>query len=150
MKSLLLFALLTMCAAATAGCHNVQTRSYDISVKNDSTKTVILWLTKNGPPWENGWKSPEEIAVESPRADEPFPFQTVPAGKTATATNVKGQFDAGTDAILRVYVGQYNFNELLAINRDSPSRIEVKLTPGANQFQVVDSGGLVSVNRVGP
>ena len=48
------------------GCSNVETRSYDITLKNDSTKPVIVWLTKNGPAYEKGWKSPEDYAIEQP------------------------------------------------------------------------------------
>ena len=150
MKLFPFIACLTVICAVSGGCHNVQTRQYDITVKNDSTKTVILWLTKNGPPWEAGWKSPEDLAIESPRADEPFPFQTVPAGKTATANNIKGQFSPGVDAMVRIYIGQHTFDELLAIGRDSPYRIDLKLNPGPNQFRVVDSGSLVNVVRTGP
>jgi hypothetical protein len=142
--------LLFIACLLSVGCHNVETRQYDIAVKNDSTKTVILWLTKNGPPWESGWKSPEDLAIESPRADEPFPFQTVPPGRSASTNNLKGQFAPDVDAILRIYVGQHSFNELLAIGEDSPSRIEVKLNPGPNQLRIVDSGSLVDVKRTGP
>ncbi len=125
----------------------MQTRSYDVTVKNDSTKPVTVWLTKNGLPFEPGWKAPEDLAIESPRANEPIAGVVVPAGKTASTGKVTGKFSPGVDAILRVYLGQKTFNELLAVNRDSSDRIDLPLKPGENQIVVTDHGGGVSATR---
>lgn len=130
-----------------AGCNNVEKRTYEITLKNDSTKYVVAWLTKNGPAYEKGWKSPEEYAIEKPGTSDPYPFQTVPPGKTASTGKLSGQFAPGVKAILRLYMGQHTFNELLAISSSSPDRIEVVLNPGANELQVVDSGSGIKVNQ---
>ncbi|WP_428937976.1 hypothetical protein [Fontivita pretiosa] len=130
------------------GCGpKVQKRTYDVTVENRSARTVTVWLTKNGPAWEQGWKSPEDLAIESPRADEPIGGVVVPPGKTASTGRRTGRFVGNTDAILRVYLGQHTFSDLLAISRDSPSRIDVTLKPGANTIIVTDADGGVSVVR---
>jgi hypothetical protein len=51
-----LIPLLLLCCVV--GCNSMQQRTYDVSVKNDSTKPITIWLTKDGPAWERGWKSP--------------------------------------------------------------------------------------------
>lgn len=129
------------------GCSNVETRTFDISLKNDSSKTVIVWLTKNGPVYEKGWKAPEDLAIEHPSAEDPIAFQTVPPGKTAFTNNLTGKFAPGVSAILRLYVGQRTFSEILAISRGSPDRIELPLVNGPNQFIVKDQGSGVTVDR---
>ena len=132
------------------GCHSVENRSYDVNVKNDSIKPVTIWLTKNGPPWEAGWKSPEDLAIESPKNDERIAGVVVPPGKTASTGKIAGQFEPHVDAILRVYLGQKTFDDLLAVSHDSPDRIEVVLKPGVNQIVVRDDNGSIKATRIGP
>lgn len=140
--SALIFAIL-LCV----GCANVEKRTYEITLKNDSSKYVVAWLTKNGPAYENGWKSPEEYAIEKPGAGDAFPFQTVPPGKTAFTGKIPGQFAPGVKAILRLYMGQHKFDEILAISPGSPDRIEVVLTPGVNELRVIDAGSGIKVEQ---
>jgi hypothetical protein len=130
------------------GCD--QTRSYDVSLKNDSTKPVTIWLTKSGPKFEQGWKSPEDLAIESPKMNEKIAGVVVPPGKTAATGNVTGTFEPRVDAILRVYLGQKDFNELLATNRQSLDRTDVVLKPGTNRILVKDDGNGVSATLVAP
>jgi hypothetical protein len=128
------------------GCAGTETRTYDVTVKNDSSKPLIVWLTKNGPEYEEGWKAPEDLAIENPKND-PLGFQLVPPGKTAYTGPIKGKFAPQTSAILRVYIGQHTFGELLAISRGSPSRIELTLEPGVNEFVAKDDLGIVKITR---
>jgi hypothetical protein len=132
------------------GCESVQTRSYDVSLKNDSIKPVTIWLTKNGPEFEEGWKSPEDLAIESPRMNEKLAGVVVPPGKTAMTGNVTGHFAPHVDAILRVYLGQKTFDELLAVNRQSLDRTDVVLRPGVNRILVKDDGSGVIAALVAP
>ncbi|HWP40901.1 MAG TPA: hypothetical protein VNL70_08240 [Tepidisphaeraceae bacterium] len=130
------------------GCSpKVQKRTYDVTVENRSARTITIWLTKNGPAWEQGWKSPEDLAIESPRADEPIGGVVVPAGKTASTGQRTGRFVGDTDAILRIYLGQHTFNELLAISRNHPGRMDVTLKPGTNWIIITDAEDGVRVIR---
>lgn len=129
------------------GCSPYQSRTYEISVRNDSSKPLVVWLTKNGPAYERGWKAPEDLAIESLGADEPVAGLRIPVGKTGFTGKVKGQFHPRADAILRIYIGEHSFNELLAISRDSPMRTEVTLAPGANNLVITDGGPGVKVSR---
>ena len=143
----LAFAILTLCGA---GCGpSFETRTYDITVRNDSTRPVTLWLTKTGPAYEQGWKSPEDLAIESPKANEPIGAIPVPVGKTAYTGKLTGRFRSDVDAVLRVYVGLHSFSELLAISRGSSDRLEIALTPGKNDLVVTDLGPTVQV-KPGP
>jgi hypothetical protein len=132
------------------GCESIETRSYDVSLKNDSSKPVTIWLTKNGPKFEEGWKSPEDLAIESPKMNEKIAGVVVQPGKTASTGNVTGHFVPHVDAVLRVYLGQKDFNELLATNRESLDRTDVVLKPGVNRILVKDDGGGVSAALVAP
>jgi hypothetical protein len=134
--------------ALLAGCAG-KSRSYRVVVRNDSPRSVTVWLTKNGPPDEPGWKSPETIALETLGSDERVAGVIIPPGKAGETGTVKGHFPEGVDAVLRVYLGQLAFDDLLAINRDSPNRIDVVLTPGTNELTVRDKRGATVVERNG-
>ena len=138
------FALLLL----VVGCTSFETRTYDVSLKNMSVNPVTIWITKNGPAWEAGWKSPEDLAIESPGADERIPGVVVPSGKTAAINKHTGRFAPNVSAILRVYAGQQGINELLAMSHRGPDRVDVVLQPGANNLVAVDEGGGIKVNRM--
>jgi hypothetical protein len=129
------------------GCHDVEKRTYDVTLHNQSSKTVTIWLTKNGPAYEQGWKSPEDLVIESPRMNERIAGVFVPAGKTAFTGKVTGEFAPGVDAILRVYMGQRSLDELLAMSRGSVDRFDVLLKPGANDLVVSDHGEGIQVTQ---
>lgn len=140
-------ALLATLLLVAGGCSDVEKRSYSVDVKNDSRTPVTVWLTKTGPVYENNWKSPEELAIETRRAGETIAGVVVPPGKTATVGPVQGKFAPNSLAVLRVYVGQHNFSELLAISKGAPDRRDLELRAGHNGFQVVDRGGQMLVER---
>ena len=134
--------------ALLAGCGG-KSQSYSVIVRNESPRSVTVWLTKSGPPDEPGWKSPEAIAIERLGSDEPVAGVIIPPGKTGETGTVRGHFPAEVDAILRVYLGQLAFDDILAISRDSPNRIDVVLTPGTNELTVRDRRGVTVVERDG-
>jgi len=141
-------AIALACVFATlTGCHSYETRSYDISVHNATPSPVTIWLTKNGPPYEDGWWSPEDLAMLSPKQNAAHEVGgvIVEPGKTAGATNRRGRFEPETNAVLRVYRTGGGFNELLAISRDDSARTDVTLHPGRNELEVDDAG----VHRAG-
>lgn len=128
------------------GC-STRTETYDLTVHNRSSKPVIVWLTKNGPPYdEPGWKSPEVIAIES-NVQEPKAGVLIPPGQSAETGAVKGTFAGRTAAVLRVYTGSQKFNELLAMSEGSPDRKDVVLRPGASEIVIENGqGSAVDVN----
>jgi hypothetical protein len=131
-------------AALLAGCGG-KSQSYQVIVHNASPKSLTVWLTKNGPPDEPGWRAPEDVALETLGAKEPLGGVIIPPGKTGETKPVRGTFPEGTDAVLRVYVGQLAFDDLLAVSKGSPNRIDVVLNPGTNELTVRDRRGAIVV-----
>ena len=148
MRDMLRMLALTCLAALLIGCGG-RSQSYQVILHNESPKSVTVWLTKSGPPSEPGWKAPEDVAIESLGADEPLGGVIIPPGKTGETKKLRGTFPEGTDAILRVYIGQLAFDDLLAVSRGSPNRIDVVLTPGTNELTVRDRRGEIVVERAG-
>lgn len=145
MKLLLFIPLCLMVGCAQM---SMEHRTFELTVENHSSKEVIVWLTKNGPAWEKGWKSPEDLAIESPHADERVAGVIVPAGKTAYTGKVSGSFAPDTSAILRVYCNGKKLSELLAMGHGNPNRVDVTLDPGVSKLQVRDEGPGIQVERV--
>ena len=124
------------------GCGG-KTQTYDVSVSNDTQAPITVWLTKDGGPYEKHWRSPEDLAMESPGGAK-IAGVKIPAGQSAATGPVKGKFAPGSGAILRVYAGDYDFSDLLAVSRGSPNRADVPLYPGANRLSVTrDAKGVV-------
>src|SRR5688500_5157788 len=115
--------LLSCAALLLVGC-GAATHTFDVSVSNDTEEPITVWLTKDGPPYEKSWRSPEDLAIESP-AGARVAGVKIPPGQSATTGSMKGKFDEGTLAILRVYGGDYTFSDLLAVSRGSPNRADV-------------------------
>jgi hypothetical protein len=131
--------------AAAGGCYDMKQRQYQLSVRNDTSRPLTLWLTKDGPPIEAGWRSPEDLEIETPSADERIAGVVVEPGKTGTAGPVKGEFGPQTNAVLRVYGGATKIAEILAIGRKSANRLDVVLKPGVNRLVVTDTDGKMAV-----
>jgi hypothetical protein len=140
LKHLLPFTLL----ALLVGCSTMEKRTYDLSVKNDTSQPITIWLTKNGPAYEPTWESPEDLAAATPRNQRAIAGVVVPPGKTAS-TAQSGQFAPSTSAILRVYLGALSINEILAVGRGSPNRADVRLYPGKSDWTVFTQGGKLMV-----
>ncbi len=129
-----------------AGCHSYETRTYDVSVKNNSAGPITVWLTKNGEPYEAGWLSPEDIAVESPKqTDRAIGGVVIPQGKSADTGPRNGQFGPGTRAVLRVYGGQLNFDQILANSSGSKNRVDVDLPSGKSSYIVTGANSAIEV-----
>jgi hypothetical protein len=136
--------MLVVVAVLVAGC-GAQTRTYDVSVENRTDRTVTLWLTKDGPPEEEGWRSPEELAARARREKIKYDMATVDPGKTADTGAMKGKFASGTHAVLRVYEGNPDLAALMSESRESRDRVDYLLTPGKNRLAVVDRDGNLKV-----
>jgi hypothetical protein len=134
MKSIVfsLFLLLS-----TVGC----VPSYQVEVKNQTTQPVTLWLTKDGPPPEEGWYSPEQLATMPEDRRPTYDLAIVPPGRTGATDPITGEFPRGTNAVVRVYQGA---KELFHILEDAKAgkeqRVDKVLKPGMNRFVVVERG----------
>jgi hypothetical protein len=140
--------MLLLAALVLVGCKSsYETRRYDVTVHNQSNGPITIWLTKDGPPYEPGWLAPEDLAVQSPKQDSKLSGVRVPAGKTAGTDVVHGQFEPQTHAVLRVYAGQRNFDELLASSSGDKTRVDYPLHPGKSSLIVSGTHPVVSVKE---
>jgi hypothetical protein len=137
--SALLLALLAV------GCSDTKTYSFQVSVKNATNRPLTIWLVKEGPPAEQGWRSPEQLAMSVPGHEERISGKVLPPGKTADTGAIEGKFDPGTYAWLRVYDGPQRLSDILAVSRGNPARVDVPLDPGENRFIVTDQVGRIVV-----
>lgn len=138
--------LLLLCSVLAIGC--AETRTYEVSVRNQSQKPMTVWLTKTAGPYEKNWKAPEELAWQHLSDDEAFNGLTIPPGKTGYTGKVHGSFNAGSAAVLRVYIGVTNYNETLAMSKGDPNRVDLMLKPGKNSFIAVPDEANVKLERV--
>jgi hypothetical protein len=130
--------LLSLTVLTCIGCSGSR-RSYNVVVHNQSDLPVMVWLTKNGPPVEKGWYTPDEFLKTSP--DTPSPGVQLAAGKTADTGNVSGAFPKGTDAILLVFRSGAS-----ADRRGKSEPLSVTLRPGKNELSVsIDPSGRLFV-----
>lgn len=123
-------------AALLVGCSSTVEHTFDITVKNNTGGPITIWLTKDGGPLEPGWRSPEQVAMQSLADEERISGVVIPDGKTASTPPVVGRFQPGRYAWLRIYDGQYKFSELLAISPKSALRLDQPLYPGRNVLNV--------------
>lgn len=134
------------CIALMAGCSGRRTDSFDIEVRNATSQPLTLSLAKDGPPYEPAWATPQDLAIETPKRREqwsggPSGMGAVPAGKTASVAGLRGQFDSGVSGYLRIYGGELTISEMLARGSDSPGRVDVRLSPGANRIVITERAG---------
>jgi hypothetical protein len=128
----------------TVGCSSTREYSFNITVRNESPGPVTIWLTKEGPPIEQGWRSPEQVAVQAPGHEERISGVLVPPGKTASTGPIKGKFEEGSSAWLRIYDGKYpHFSDLLAVSPKSSKRVDQPLDPGVNRLVVKTRNGTI-------
>src|SRR5687768_3205089 len=102
MRGMKWIACLMILATAASGC----APSYQVEVKNQASQPVTLWLTKDGPPPEEGWYSPEQLGVIPEESRPPYDLAIVPPGRTGTTEPMSGEFPQGTNPVLRVYEGE--------------------------------------------
>ena len=128
------------------GCAKQQ--SYQVAVRNETEGPLTVGLVKEGGTFESEWASPEEIAAAT-RADEQRKWDsaTVRQGQTGVAGPIEGTFGGDARAVLRVYAGGEEMDELMAISRGSPDRIDVPLRPGKNAIIVRREKGRLVYER---
>jgi hypothetical protein len=133
--------------ALLAGC--ADNRTYQVAVRNESGGPVTVGLAKEGGKFERHWATPEEVVIRTTSDDERgWDSVVVPPGDVRSAGPVKGDFARGAAAILRVYQGDLELSDVLAISRRSPSRVDVPLEPGRNAIIVREEKGRLTYERV--
>jgi hypothetical protein len=121
------------------GCASTRQETFELSVKNQTGTPISVWLTKDGPPDEQGWESPELLAMMPQTAT--YSFSSLEPGKVAHAGPLTGRFEQGVNAWLRVYQGLHTLEEILAISRGSHDRLDLRLVPGRHQITIVEKDG---------
>jgi hypothetical protein len=139
-----LLAVVVFTCFASIGCAT-RTETFDVTVRNESAGPVTIWLTKTGGPEEEGWRSPESIAINFVVEDEKLGGVIVPPRNTATTGKTKGKFDRDSYAVLRVYRGEMKMSEMLANGKDSPNRADLILQPGQTRVGVTDKAGKMTI-----
>ncbi len=129
---------------SSAGCAT-RTETFDVSVRNDTAGPVIVWLTKIGGPEQEGWRSPESIAINFVVEDERVGGEVVPPGHKAETGKLKAKLDKDSRAVLRVYKGEMTMSQLLANDKDSPSRDDLILIPGRTTVAVVEQDSKLKI-----
>ena len=132
---------MTMRNSVAAGCASNKP-TYHVVVDNQSDRPITVWLTTNRPVDQTEWMSPEEVAIAWPSEKDPAQRVVIPAGKTGSTGSMVAKFK-NTDAVLRVYIGERSFDELLAMSRGNPNRIDLRLAPGRNDLTIMDRGGRI-------
>lgn len=146
--NLALLALGLAAAALAAGCATTSKATFSISVKNATTQPVTTWLTKSGGPKEADWLAPEDLSLSIAAQADRLSGVIIPPGRTGEMPSITGNFDADSAAVLRVYLGAVDFDQMLATSPNSSLRTDVVLREGRNELVVEDVPKL-NVKRVG-
>jgi hypothetical protein len=129
------------------GC--TPTYSFQVAVRNETKGPVTMGLVKEGGRGQPQWRTPESAAMGAEAGNErAWDSIVVPPGKTGYAGPVKGKFENDSRAVLRVYAGDLDLSDVLAISRGSPNRADIALEEGRNAIIVKESGGRLVYDRV--
>lgn len=134
-----------------AGC-GAMPRTVEVAVRNDAEEPVVLWLTKSGPPVEETWLSPGQIAAYYAPGDADHDLSRLPAiplqpGEMVAFPPRKGRFPNGVVPVLKVYFGKSDLEALAATTTRGPNVDTVSLGVGSN-FVVVRRVQPVNAVRV--
>ena len=128
------------------GC-NTKSYTYSVAVKNDTTEPLMIGFAKDGPPFEDNWATPEQIARIETRNDvHRWGVPTQP-GRTAEVKKLTATLERSTTAYVRVYATTPTLPGMLAISQGSPNRLDIPLLPGANDISVKRQDGRLVFDR---
>lgn len=116
-----------------------QKKTYQVEVRNDTRRPFTLWLTKDGPPTEEGWLAPEDLAASRAERELQYDFQVVEPTRTGYTGKLAGEFPKGTNAVLRVYDGTPNYLDMAKAG--AAGRADHVLKPGNNRLRVSEQSG---------
>lgn len=129
------FLPLLILASLVVGCGTTKA-TFDVALKNATSRPLTVGFVKDGPPSDPEWASPESYALWPPSRQPSVWGAVIEQGKTANV-RVTGEFGQGEGAYLRVYAGEHTLGELLAISRGTGDRIDLPLEPGRDNAFVV-------------
>jgi hypothetical protein len=143
MRGMKWMSVVALFAVVLVGCSSSPsappTKSFSVEVHNQSDRPVTLWLTKDGPPAEEGWLTPEKVIESTDKLKYDLAF--VPAGKTGFTDSITGVFPKGTNAVLRVYEGEKEVFDLAK----ATTHVDAVLKPGSNRFSVIEENGSIAL-----
>jgi hypothetical protein len=124
-----------------AGCASQQ--DFDVTVTNKLSEPITVWMTKAKPApngsYERGWMPPEVAAVGTSAPTQQLGGVFVDPGETAH-TNLMGTIANDDVAVLRVYRAA-DMNQILALSRGNPDRLDIPLDPGKTDIDIVRQNG---------
>jgi hypothetical protein len=126
------------------GCAS-QTRTFDVTVHNNSTKPLTLVLTKDAGPKEAVWTAPEDVNPNDPSSDLRWGIGSVPPGKVAIVSKAQATLPQGGNAFLRIYVGDLSTDAAKRVVPGTSQRLDLQLQPGTNDFVIVSKEDGVAV-----
>jgi hypothetical protein len=123
-------------------------RTYQIAVRNETAQPLTVGVAKDGGRFERQWASPEQAVLRTTGEDErAWDSVVIPPGQVGSAGPISGDFSGGAEAILRVYSGDLELSDVLAISRRSPERADVPLAPGRNAIIIREARGRLTYER---
>ena len=124
--------------------------TFEVVVTNSSSAPISMGLVKVGGAIEPAWAGPEHIAARAPKlGDRKWGTLLRPTG-TTTLGPLTGTFYQGSRAVLRVYGGDYDLDELNAFSRRDPYRLDVDLLPGKSYYVIEDGERGLKVTQEDP
>jgi hypothetical protein len=85
------------------------------------------------------------VSAAGAASDGQWGIGVVPAGKTASSQNVQGTFPQGSNAFLRIYVGDLTLGDALRVVPGTSQRLDLPLQTGSNDFVVIDKDGGIAI-----
>jgi hypothetical protein len=118
------------------GCQTAQT--FDVVVTNKLHEPITVWITRLQPTQDPQWEPPEVAAVGTTETHKLGGVMLEP-GEAAQRV-VTGYFSSDDLAMLRIYRST-DLNDILAIGRGSPDRVDLPLDPGLTDLDVMILNG---------
>jgi hypothetical protein len=129
------------------GC--AEKRTFQLAVRNETGRPLTVGVTKDGGSFERQWAAPEQAVLRTTGEDErAWDSVVIAPGQVGSAGPITGDFSGGAAAILRVYSGDLELSDVLAISRRSPERVDVPLAPGRNAIIIREEKGRLAYERV--
>lgn len=122
-------------------CARYQKQSFEVAVRNETAKPISVGLVKNGPPLEEGWLAPHDVAIMMPQLTDRRWGLVIKPGERKVFGPYSGKFQPGVHAIFRVYGGNPTIEEAVAFAKDDPERVDIYLWPGKSGYVIRDVGG---------
>ncbi|MGE5609447.1 MAG: hypothetical protein ACM359_09345 [Bacillota bacterium] len=134
-------AVLLFVAAACSG----PKQGYMVDIKNISAVPLSVGLIKSDGSMEDGWTSPEQVAIHAPQLGERRWGTLVPSGQIRTIGPQSASFPGGGHGVLRIYAGDFTVDELIAFGKSDPGRMDIHLWPGQSGYIVDVQNGQLKV-----